>query len=273
MSFFNHLFIIILCFLIVKASVYPILQKYGKAENTAGKVIFESKDFSEGDKMYFTIKVSGECRSDLEYGYYSSSEEPLISLLALYSVSSKVSSTTSVSGKVTSSTQYFTIEKKSKEYQPSNGNYLYLYINCKGNIDFENTEKDASSNLIILIVVVLVVFLVIIGIIVGVCCYCIRKRARIRQQALMNQPPMMIVGTPQPMYQLQGNMVIVQPNGIPYNNNIPNTQYIQYSNVPNNPPSGLTPQGNIPLQNYNMVPQTSSERGINSNVINEKVMK
>ena len=96
-------------------------------------------------------------------------------------------------------------------------------------------------------------------------------------QAFMNQPPMMMYGGPQPMYPQQANtvymyggqQVMVQPNGIPYNN--PN---IQYSNIPNNTPSGLVAQNNaVPQQNYNMIPQSSAGRGYNSNVVNEKVIK
>ena len=272
MLYFNHFIIIILFFLIVKSSSFQILKKYGKVENTDGKVIFESKDFSAGDKMYFAIKVNGECRNHLEYKYYSTSEEPSISFTTDYYVSSKASSTTSVKGRVTSTKQYFTIEKKSEEYGDSDGSYLYLEINCKGNIDFENTEKDGATEIIIIVIVVLVVFLVVVGIVIGVCCYCIRKRAR---QAFMNPTPMLMYGGVQPMYPQQGNMVMmyggspvmVQSNRIPYNNNNPN---IKYSNIP---PSGLTPQGNYPQQNYNMIPQPSSDIGYNSNVINEKVIK
>ena len=87
---------------------------------------------------------------------------------------------------------------------------------------------------------------------------------------------MIMYGAPQPIYPQQGNMiymyggqqVMVQPNGIPYNN-----QNIQYSNIPNNTPSGLAAQNNaVPQQNYNMIAQSSAERGYNSNVVSEKVM-
>jgi len=92
----------------------------------------------------------------------------------------------------------------------------------------------------------------------------------------MNQTPMIMYGTPQSIYPQQGNMVMmpggspvmVQSNGIPFNNS-----NIQYSNIANNTPYGITPQGNIPQQNYNMIPPSSSDRGYNSNAINEKVVK
>jgi len=64
MSCFKNYTTIILCFLIIKASCYDILKKYGRVENSDGTVIFESKEFSEGQKMYFRVTVKGECKSD-----------------------------------------------------------------------------------------------------------------------------------------------------------------------------------------------------------------
>ena len=164
MSFFKHHIIIILC-LIIKASTYKILKKYGKVEDTGGSVIFESNEFSSGDNMFFKIKINKECKSDLDYEYYATSEG--ISSFTQYSVSQKSSETTSVQGSVTSKILYFTIEKKSTEYNGSNGNYLFLKIDCNGKIDFENTEKDQSyDSLIIVAIVFAVVFLVVIVIII-----------------------------------------------------------------------------------------------------------
>jgi hypothetical protein len=263
-------------FISIKAAAFPILKKYGKAENTNGKVIFESKDFSEGDDMHFKIKTNGNfIFKELQFRYFSNIEDITYSSSTRYSESYKSSSTTSVNGRVTS-TLYFTIKKKSEDYSDSNGNYLLLEINSFNFVDFENTEKDGSKSIIIIVIIVLVVSLVVIGVIIGLCCYCIRKRARMRA-AYINPTPMIMYGAPQPMYPQQGNMVymyggrqvMVQPNGIPYNN--PN---IQYSNIPNNNPSGLAAQNNaVPQQNYNMIPQSSAERGYNSNTVNEKVMK
>ena len=276
MSYFNHFIIITIFFLNVKASVFPILEKYGKVKDTTGMVIFESKDFFDGDKMYIKVEKNGECNRELQYGYYSSIEDITILSSTSYYVESKTSSSTSVNGKVTS-TKYFTIKKNSEEYKGSNGNYLLLQIDCYNfvnDIDFENTEKDGSTKVIIIVIIVLVVFLVVIGVIIGVCCYCFRKRAQM-SKAFRNQAPMMMYGGTQYIYPQQGNMVymyggqqvMVQPNGIPYNNQNPN---IQYSNIPNNTPSGLVAQNN---PNYNMIPQSSAERGYNSNAVNEKVMK
>ena len=226
--------------------------------------------------MNFKIKTNGNfIFKELQFRYFSNIEDITYSSSTRYSESYKSSSTTSVNGRVTS-TLYFTIKKKSEDYSDSNGNYLLLEINSFNFVDFENNEKDGSKSIIIIVIIVLVVSLVVIGVIIGLCCYCIRKRARMRA-AYINQPPMIMYGAGQPMYSEQGNMVymyggqqvMVQPNGIPYNN--PN---IQYSNIPNNNPSGLAAQNNaVPQQNYNMIPQSSAERGYNSNTVNEKVMK
>ena len=184
--------------------------------------------------MYFKIERNGKCNSELEYGYFTTFEEIEDSSIPSYSIPYKSTSTSSVNGRVTSSTLYFTIKKDSKEYNGSNGN-------------------------------------------IAVFCYCRRKRLGMRQ-AYINQTPMMMYEAPQPMYPQQGNMVymyggqqvMAQPNGVPYNN--PN---MKYSNIPNNTPSsGLASQNiTVPQHNNYMIPQSSEERGYNSNAVNEKVMK
>jgi len=273
MSYLKHFILITLFFISVKASSnIPKLKKYDKAKSEIGMVIFESKDFSNGDNMYFKVKANGDCYSTtLNYEYYDTDDVTESSRTRLY-VTSKSSSTTSVQGRVTSLTRYFTIKKKSDEFKDSNGEYLLLYYKCSNTIEFENTESDGAKKIIIIVVVILIVFLVVMGVIIGVCCYCARKRATMRR-AYMSQPNMMY-GVPQPIYPQQvmmygGQQVIVQPNGIPYNN--PN---VPYSNLPYNTPSGLAANNNqISQQNYNMVPQSSAERGYNPNNINEKGMK
>ena len=264
MPFLKHHMIIILC-LIIKALTYQILKKYGKVEDTDGSVIFESNDFSAGDKMFFKIKINKQCTKDLDYKYYDTSEG--ISSFTEYSVSQKTSETTKVQGSVTSKTLYFTIEKKSTEYNGSNGNYLFLNIDCNGKIDFENTEKDKSNNTTIIVLVVVLSVILIFGIIMY---YYKRKNALLRQQQYMNQPYIMD-GNPY-MYPQQGNIPIVyrgrpevipQPNGIPYNYN----SNIQYSNLPYNPENASMSQMNQPPnQKCNMIDQSSDDRG--SNAIN-----
>jgi len=275
MPYFKCFIVITVFFLRVKASVFPILRKYGKVEDTTGMVIFESKDFHEGDNMYFKIEKNGEFKSGVHYRYYNATEEIKATSNGYYFTSYKYSSTAIIKklhfSNVTT-TNYYTIKKNSEEYINSNGDYLLLEVDCYNNIndiDFENTEKDGPSEDSIIVIIFLVVFFVIIIIIIIICCYFCRKRIRMGQEFIN----MIMYRAPQTMILQQGNMaymnsgqqVMVQPNGIPYNN--PN---IQYSNIPN--PSGLNAQNNpVPQQNYNMIPQSSAERRYNSNINNEKV--
>ena len=262
MSYFKHFIIITILFLNTKVEALEILKKYEKVENTNGKVIFESKDFSDGDDMYFTIEAIGSCNSELEYGYFNTFQEITELSHTSYSVPSKSKSTSSVNRRVTSTTLYFTLKKDSKEYNGSNGNYLLLEINSFNFVDFENTEKDDTNKFPIIIIIVIVVFVVIFGISIG--CYCYRRKKMLQmREANINQAPMMMYGAPQPMYPQQGNMMymyggqqaMVQPNGVPNNN--PN---MQNSNIPNNTPSSsrLAAQNNAVQQHNNyMIPQSS----------------
>ena len=186
MSYFKHFIIIIILFLNTKVEALGFLKKYEKVKNTDGKVIFESKDFSDGDDMYFTIEALGRCSSELEYGYFNTFEEITESSRTSYSVSYKSSSSSSTNG-VTSSTLYFTLKKDSKEYNGSNGNYLLLQIDCSS-VDFENTEKDDTNNstIIIIIVIVIVVFVVILGVSIGCTCYRRKKLLQMREMREAN---------------------------------------------------------------------------------------
>lgn len=270
MSYFKNYIIIILClFLNINALSYRLLQKYGEVENSDGTVIFESKDFSDGNKMHFRVSLEQECKSDLKYKYYSTKEE-ISTTDTDYKVSYKSSETTKAQNTIIVVVNYYTIEKKSSEYKGSNGNYLLLTIDCNGGkINFQNTEKDESkdsTNMIVIIVVVVVV-MVIAAVVIGICI------GRIKAKAAQSQiPPYVVYGTPQ-MYPQQGNMpiayggqpvIIGQTNGIPNNNN-PN---MQYSNLPAN--ASMNQMNQLPNQKYNMIGQSSADRGYSSNVVNEK---
>ena len=261
MSYFKNYTIIILClFLNINALSYRLLQKYGEVENSDGTVIFESKDFSDGNKMHFRVSLEQECKSDLKYKYYSTKDE-ISTTNTDYKVSYKYSDTSKSKNIVTESINYYTIEKKYSEYKGSNGDYLLLTIDCNGGkINFQNTEKDESKEITtkIVIIIVVVVVMVIAAVVIGICCGLIKAKA-----AQSQIPPYVAYGTPQ-MYPQQGNMqlayggqpvVIGQANGIPNNNN-PN---MQYSNLPAN--ASMNQMNPLPNQKYNMIGQSSADRG------------
>ena len=270
--FKNYTIIILYLFLNINALPYNLLKKYGKLENSGGTVIFESKDFSDGNEMYFKVTIDQECKNDLKYKYYSTKEE-ISTTNTDYKVSYKYSDTSKSKNIVTESINYYTIEKKNSEYKGSNGDYLLLTIDFNGGkINFQNTEKDESKNLTntTVIIVVVAVVMAIAGVVIGIC------YGRIKAKAAQSQiPPYVVYGTPQ-MYPQQGNMpiayggqpvIIGQTNGIPNNNN-PN---MQYSNLPAN--ASMNQINPLPNQKYNMIGQSSADRGYSSNVINENGKK
>ena len=178
-NFKNHI-VIILCLLIVNTLSFKILKKYGKLEDTNGTVIFESKDFSSGNEMYFKVTINKECKKDLKYKYYSESEG-ISSTTTDYQVSYQSSDTTTKQNIVTKSVVYYIIEKKFSEYKSTNGNYLLLNIDCNGGqIDFENTEKDKSKKSYTLLIVLIIIGAVIIGVSLGICWGCIKGKASLQ---------------------------------------------------------------------------------------------
>ena len=281
MSKFHLSIFIISSFLIINAFLSStILEKYGHISSNNGKVIFNSSGFSEGEKMYFKIKAYKKCDSPLYYEYYSNINNINLDSFSLpiYSVSSKAKETYSVQNRVTSSTSYYTIEKRFEEHK-SNGDYLLLVVNCGyDKIDFENTEKDESSKIIIFLLVFIVIIVVI-------CICCCKKMARMRfrryipQQIYTNVTGINQNGQIYPpqvnsyVYPQEMRMVYNNPN-IQYNNvanmNIPNT-----SNSINPAPAptvvnNLITSSNMSYQSYSMVPQSSTEPKYNGKDLYEK---
>ena len=282
MSKFHLSIFIFSSFLIINVNLSStILEKYRHISSTNGKVIFNSSGFSEGEKMYFKIKAYKNCNSPLYYEYYSNINSINLdsNSFPTYSVSSKVRETYSVQNRVTSTTNYYTIEKKFEEHK-SNGDYLLLLVDCGyDKIDFENTEKDESTKVIIII---LLVFIVIIAVICFCCC---KKMVRMR---LRRYAPPQIFTNVNGIYQ-NGQIYPPQVNSyvypqemrVVYNN--PNIQYYNAANmnVPNvsnnnNPApaptvvNNLVTSSNMSSQSYNMIPQSSTESKYNGEDLYEK---
>ena len=234
MKYFKNLLFIFLGYLfILILSTIEFLSKYGKTSTSQGIVIFDSGSFSNGDKMYFTISTDGVCQdlSSLTYSYENSKECNSHSN-PTQTVNKDSISSTSVNGRVTSFSVYFTIKKKPEEFGTSTGQYLLLNFDCNYRVEIENTKiSGATKDLIIVIVIVSVVVIIIISI----CIYCNCKRRRRRA------PPMMFNDDMAPSYGVSpygatpyyGQQPIVQPypisnassvyqnpNMVPMNNNM-----------------------------------------------------
>lgn len=239
--------------IIINVFSYPTLRKYDSLKTNEELIVFESGDFSEGEKMYFKITTEGFIAgvSDfLYYEYYDNLESVIENSKPKYYVKSSSRSSTSVNGVETSSTLYFTITKKIGELDGSNGKYLLLNYECNGQYKIENTESDGSTKIMIVIIIVFCAFFVIFIVLAVVCVFCCRRR---RRMMMMNNPvPVVPYGPyyqPQvlPYAQMPNNQVIYQ-NPQPIYLSPPNVRVVQ---------NGVTPIVQ-PSSQRNVVPQAQT---------------
>ena len=248
MTYLRYSIFIFSSFLIIKVFLSStILEKYGYISSMNGKVIFDSKGFSEGEKMHFKITSYKECESPLYYEYYSNINDINLESNSLppYWKRSKVYETESYNNIITSSTNYYTLEKKKDEYK-TNEDYLLLVVDCSNvKIDFENTEKDESINVIIMIVVGVIL-------VIGIICFC-HKLSKTKWLSFMfNQPYIFINGIyPNP------NGQIYRPQGYPIGG------YQEMQMINNNNNQIVFPSTNSPNEQYYGIPNINSN--INSN--------
>ena len=159
-----------------------LLEKYGDYESYSKYAIFVSNDFSVDEDMYFTLTISCECDEDLKYEYFDSIEEAYekinIKYIPEFSVSSKTSYEES-SGSYSVMKYYFTIKKKSNEFNNTNGKYLLLYYNFESSsIRFSNNKSDEGKKIKIYKIIYPIVLCIVAIIIIIVCiCQCKDKNS------------------------------------------------------------------------------------------------
>ena len=239
MTYFRYSIFVFSSFLIIKVFLSStILEKYGAISSMNGKVIFNSKKFSEGEKMYFKITAYKYCESPLYYEYYSNINDINLELNSFppYWKSSKVYETESYNNIITSSTNYYTLEKKVDENK-SNGDYLLLTVDCgKGKVDFENTEKDESIKVIIMIVVAVILVIIIIF-------FCL-KISKTKWLSFMNNQPYIFLNGIYPIPSEQ----IYRPQGYPIGG------YQEMQMINNNNNQIIFPSNNTPNEQYYGIP-------------------
>lgn len=248
MTYFRYSIFIFSSFLMIKVFLSStILEKYGTLSSMNGKIIFNSKGFSEGEKMYFKITSYKDCESPLYYEYYNNIDDINLASTSLppYWKSSKVYETESYNGIISSSTNYYTLEKKIDEYK-TNGDYLLLVVNCgNGKVDFENTEKDESVHIIIMIVVGVIL-------VIGIICFC-KKLSKSKWLSFMNNQPYIFINGIYP----NPNGQIYRPQGYPIGG------YQEMQMINNNNNQIVLPSTNSPNEQYYGIPNINSN--INSN--------
>jgi hypothetical protein len=261
--------------IILSASDYnptnEILKKNGKITLKANEnvVIFESKSFSEGDKMSFKITAATFDNDNIMFEFFDDYntydfEMDLYESPERSRNAEDVYDTNNWVGKGT--TKFYTI-KKDKAYFKDNvkGKYLGIYIDAQGKILVENYNKEQSTTITIIIVVVVVVIAVIVIIV-----YCIKRKKRLAEmnngydQNNVNVNNIPYQGNYGPQQNNQNyNMNMNQRPGYNnngYNNNNGFNNNPGYNNNGYNNNMGYnnnTPYANNPQQ-YSGVPQNSN---------------
>ena len=210
-----------------------VLNKYSsiKISCSQKQILFDSKDFSLNEEMYFTlsIKTSG-LGENLYYNFYNeldinnSTEISSLSATKYKTPESTSKSTTKKKKKKTVKSQihYYTIGKEEES------NYLFLKFSCpdKETITIENTKEDKgkqNKTIKIIAIVALVVIIIIIVIVVIIK----RKKAQAARATQAAQATMYMGGQ---SYYPQPGMDVV-PSGM-------------MSNIP--PPVAYPPPGGYP---------------------------
>jgi hypothetical protein len=177
----NMLFFICFTIFINKASLDTTyyndidLKKYKKiiVPASEGFIIFDASDFGKGDKIYFKITANDFYDDAIYFEFYDDPNAYIGNVNLAYVYPTKTSEN------YESVTNYYTIEKSSRNIGSLKGKYLIIYFYCSGNVEIENTKRDEALMISLIIIgVVIVVALVVI-----IICYCRRKK---RMAAMMN---------------------------------------------------------------------------------------
>ena len=259
MGVYKFLSCIFLGWLIIKVLSIEILQKYGSIKTYGDHIVFESNDFSIGEKMYFSFKTVSDWNEYLYYQYYDNIDDINYSIYPTHYVRYDYQSSVTVNGVLQSLTRHFIIEKKREDLNGLNGNYLYLQFNCIGSVEIENTKGSGKSTIIIIVIVIIVAVIVIIIIFIVIFCCCCKKARALNRLSNIQENYSYQVNPyyPQmPIYPQYGNNAMVYQVHNPISNPIPNIVYVN-SNNPNN---YNMPQ-NVPVvenQINQAVPQSSN---------------
>ena len=169
-------FFLNLLYYIYTSSEEEVLKKNNKQKTNYNYVIFESKAFSEGQKMKFSLKSSSYCEQELKYGYSDDLDNILDNGNIPYTVSlSEEENEFKNSLKVLSS-KYFTIKKKKDELDGSNGDFLLLYFACSGEIEIENYKFKFTKRIKFILILAAIALILIILIVTLILCFCCKKR-------------------------------------------------------------------------------------------------
>ena len=172
--------LIVIFFNIISLVSSTVLKKYGSIETNDNYVIFESKEFNEGDVIHFKVKaletVYNTHIPTINYNYIDTETEHPSDFHTVEISKTFGEKDRGYNYKVI----YFTIKKQRSEYIGKNGNYIYIDLPLNGWAEVSNTEKD-EGKIKAWVIAVIVIACVIVAVIIII--FCVRK-ARKRRQLL-----------------------------------------------------------------------------------------
>ena len=166
-------------FIILIVFVYNIenfLEKKKGITTNKNYAIFDSSDYSSGNKMHFMLHSDYYCDNELKYAYLNDFNNLQTNPLVPYSVSlSSEENKKTENNQIISKTKYFTIKKKKDEYSGTKGDYLLLYFGCAGEVEIKN-EKKKLSRIIIAIIICSIAIALLVAALIFYCCYWKKKK-------------------------------------------------------------------------------------------------
>ena len=156
---------------------FSLIVKYGSDKTSKGIVVFESKDYIEGEDMYFKIEALRNAYSSTNYVRYYYMDINLDINYADFSSSNPYTYTVVFSSteKYTKSKRkyerkYFTIKKQSVQFGSSTtGNYIVMQLpidkGSSATVTSTKKDKEKLPTWAIAVIVVVIVIVVAVGII------------------------------------------------------------------------------------------------------------
>ena len=165
---------------------FPLFKKYGSDISYSGFATFDTREFDEGEEMYFKVEAFEAEIIDMNILYYYKNDIAGTSIGNTFNT--KVTSTSSYTENNNYYTRkYFKIKKQKSQFEPAGtGNYLVISLPVVAGdyCRIENTKEDEGGiPTWAIVVIIVVIVLIIVGVIIY-CCY--RRKKRMQQMSQTN---------------------------------------------------------------------------------------
>lgn len=185
-----------------------------------GYALFDTKDFNEGDKMYFKVTCEygyGSNNELLEYtffsdfaDFYSHASSRIPQKEEHYSFKDEYTGDT-----LTSTEAKYKIKKDKDKFEGTTGGLVLLGVYCWGNGKIENIKQEEVSTIVLAVVFSVIGVVLIVALII----YCYKKKKAQSQQMAVNNAQVNVGGNAYPYP--QSNMNNMNYNNMNQNYNMP----------------------------------------------------